>query len=154
MELFTWGLLWLLKLIRYICLSGVYRKEIGLHPQNGRLFWSKGHFTHESRGVTMKLWQPKRKCPKAIPRHFQNHLVWSQSLKCSVKSYVAGPSTKCYFNKLLFMRALTPWLYRINQWLWAFGVKWSPHFVLGLPPRDGFLKIVQVTMKHDSFDAT
>ena len=29
------------------------------------------------------------------------------TLKCSVKSYVPGPSTKCYFNELLFMQAVT-----------------------------------------------
>jgi hypothetical protein len=28
------------------------------------------------------------------------------------------------------------------------------NFALGLPPKDGCLKIVQVTMKHDPFDAT
>ena len=40
---------------------------------------------------------------------------------------------------------------RINQRLWVFGVSWSPGFVLGLPPRDVFSKIIQVTMKHDPF---
>jgi hypothetical protein len=28
----------------------------------------------------------------------QNHVVWSQILKRSVKSHVTRPSTKCYFN--------------------------------------------------------
>ena len=55
-----------------------------------------GHLTYEPRVVTMKLWEPEKECPKAVPRHFQNHVVWSQALKCSVKSYVIGPSTKCY----------------------------------------------------------
>ena len=32
------------------------------------------------------------------------------------------------------------WCNRINQHLWAFGVPWSPNFVLGLPPRGGFWK--------------
>ena len=27
---------------------------------------------------------------------------------------------------------------RVNKHLWAFGVPWSPNFVLGLPPRGGF----------------
>ena len=44
----------------------------------------------------------KGKCPKAVPRHLQNHLVWSRILKCRVKSYVTGPSPKGYVNKLLF----------------------------------------------------
>ena len=44
-------------------------------------------------------------------------------------------------------------IHRINQQLWAFGVPWSPGFVLGLLSRGGFWKIVGVTMKHDPFDA-
>ena len=68
---------------------------------------SYGHFTHDPRAVTMKLWEPKRKCPKAVLSHLQNHVVWSQTLKCSVKLYVTMPSTKCYYNEFLFMRILT-----------------------------------------------
>ena len=55
----------------------------------------------------MKSWEPKRKHPTAIPTHLQNHVVWSQTLKRSVKSHVTGPSTKCYFNEVLFMQVLT-----------------------------------------------
>jgi hypothetical protein len=68
----------------------------------------KGHFTHEPRAMTMKLWEPKRMCPKAVPKHLQNHVVSSQTLKyCSVKSYVTGPLTKCFFNECLLTRVLT-----------------------------------------------
>ena len=70
-------------------------------------WYIKGHFTHEPRAVTMKLWEPKRKCPKAIPRHLQNHVVWARIFKCSVKSYMTGPSTKCYFNEFLYMPVVT-----------------------------------------------
>ena len=73
----------------------------------GNVVHSKGHFTHEPRAVTLKLWEPKWKCPKAVPRHLQNHIVWSRIFKCSVMSYVIGPSIKCYFNEVLFMRVLT-----------------------------------------------
>ena len=38
-----------------------------------------GHFTHESRAVTMKLCEPKRKCSKVVPKHLQNHVVWSRT---------------------------------------------------------------------------
>ena len=100
----------------------------------------KGHFTHEPRAVTIKLWEPKRKCPKAVPPLLQHHVVWSQIFKCSVKSYVTRPSTKCYFKEFLFMQVLTHDKNRINQELWAFGVPWSPGFVLGLPPRGDFWK--------------
>ena len=67
----------------------------------------RGHFTHEPRAMTMKLWEPKRKCPKAVPTHLQSRVVWSGTLKCSAKSYVTAPSTKLYFNEFLFMRILT-----------------------------------------------
>ena len=77
--------------------------------------WSKGHLTNEPRAVTMKAWEPKRKSPKAVPTHLQNHVVWSRILKCSVKLYVIGPSTKCYFIEILFMQLLTYDYNRINQ---------------------------------------
>jgi hypothetical protein len=83
--------------------------------------------------VTIKLWEPKRKRAKAVPRHLQNHVVWSRTLMCSVKSYVTGPSTKCYFNECLFRQVFTYDKNRLNQRLWAFGVPWSPSFVVGLP---------------------
>ena len=38
-----------------------------------------------------------------VLRHLQNHVMWSRILKYSVKAYVTGPSTKCYFNTFLFM---------------------------------------------------
>ena len=71
----------------------------------GKLFL-RVHFIYEPRAVTMKLWEPKRKCPKAVPTHLHNRIVWSRTLKCSVKSYVAGPSTKCcFYNFFLIIHA-------------------------------------------------
>ena len=68
------------------------------------------HFTHKPRAVTMKSWEPKRKCPKAVPRHFQNCVVWSWARDCSVKSYVTRPSsTNCHFNEFLFMLGPYTW---------------------------------------------
>ena len=49
----------------------------------------------------------KEKCPKAVPTHLHNHVVWSRTLQSSVKSYVTGPSIKCYFHEFLFMWVLT-----------------------------------------------
>ena len=77
---------------------------------------------------------------KGHPRHFQNHVVWSHALKCSAKSYVTGPSTKCYINESLLMHAPHRRWIIIYQWLWDFKVLWSPDFVLGLPPRSDFWK--------------
>ena len=106
---------------------------------------SKGHFTHEPRAVTMRLWEPKRKCPKAALRHFQKHVVWSRALERSVKPYVTEPPTKCYSNEFLLMQHPRTWSNIINQWLWVFTVAWSPC-------RPTFkrwvLKIIQVTMKQ------
>jgi hypothetical protein len=48
----------------------------------------------------------REKMSKGRPKHLQNHLVRSRALKRSVKSYVAEPSTKCYFDECLFMRVL------------------------------------------------
>ena len=57
------------------------------------VFLTQGHFTHEPIAVTMELWEPEKKSPKAVPRPLQNHVVRSQALKCSVKPYVISPST-------------------------------------------------------------
>jgi hypothetical protein len=83
---------------------------------------------------------PKENCPKAIPTHLQNHVVWSQTLKCSVKSYVPGPQPNAISMNFYSCRSSRMIKNKINQWLWVFGVPWSPNFVLGLPPRDGFWK--------------
>ena len=93
----------------------------------------------------MKLWEPKRKCPKVFPTHLQNHVVWSRTVKCSVKSYVTGPSTKCYFAESLFMRVLThdkPTVVSVRSVM-------TSRFYVRPTSKRWFLKIVQV--KHDAF---
>ena len=92
------------------------------------------------RAVTTKTWGLKRKCLKAVPRDLQNHVVWSRTLECSVKSYVTGPSIKCYFKCVSIHAGPHIWYNRINQWLSAFIVPLSLGFVLGLPPRGGFFE--------------
>ena len=87
----------------------------------------------------MKLWEPKWKCPKAVPTHLQNHVVWSRILKCGLKPYVTKPSTK-YFNAFLFMWVLTHDRIKLNQRLVALKVPWSPGFVFDLLPRGGSWK--------------
>ena len=87
------------------------------------------------RAVTMKLWEPKRKCPKAIPTHLQTTFS-VVPLKCSVKSYVTGSTTKCYFNQYLFMCVLTH-----DTIKWIDGCERSEcHGLPVLCPRDGFWK--------------
>ena len=117
-------------------------------------FWLiKGHFTHEPRAVTMKLWEPQRKCPKAVPTHLHNHAVWSRTLECSVKSYVTRPSTKRYFNELLFTQVLTHDKTEYIHGCERSGCHGLPVYVRPIP-KTWFLQTIQVTMKHDPFDAT
>ena len=55
--------------------------------------------------TSQELWPWNSESPKeSVPRHVRIHVVWSRALKCSVKSIVIEPSTKCYFNEFLFMR--------------------------------------------------
>ena len=106
--------------------------EVGLH--HSMVSTVDGHFIHEPRAVTMKLWEPKRKVSKGRPTTPPNSykLVWSQTFKCSVKSYVIGPSIKCYFDEFLFvqifMHGQIEWINGCER----LGVSWSPGFVLGL----------------------
>ena len=73
--------------------------QLVIMPKNLCDHW-RGHFTHEPRAVTMRLlWEPNKKCPKAVPTHLQKRVVWSRTLECSVKSYVTGTSTTCYFSE-------------------------------------------------------
>ena len=115
----------------------------------GYVHYTEGHFTHEPWAVTMKLWEPKRKCAKAaVPNHFQNHGVWSRALKCSVKSYVTMPSTKCYFNEFIVM-----WGPRIWSSVVRCRSAMVSQFCVRSTSKRWLLRIFQVTMKHDSFDA-
>ena len=49
----------------------------------------------------------QKKVSRGRPKTPPNHGVWSQALKCSVKPYVTGPSTGCYFTEFLFVWVLT-----------------------------------------------
>ena len=88
----------------------------------------------------MRLWEPKRKCPTSIPTHLRNHAMWSRTLKRSVKSCVTGPSTRCYFNKLPFMRVLTHGKIEEINVCERSECHGLLGFVWGLCPRGGFWK--------------
>ena len=112
----------------------------------------RGHFTHEPRAVTMTLWEPKRKCPRPSQTHLQNHVVWSRTLQCSVKLYVIGPSIKCHFNEFLFMWVLiNDKVESINDC--ACSECHGLPFLCWAYLQVVVLKIGQVTMKRDPFDA-
>ena len=64
-----------------------------------------------------KSWEPKRNMSQGRPQHTsQNHVVWSRALECSVKPYVTGLSTECYFGEFLSMQVFTYDINRMNQW--------------------------------------
>ena len=65
---------------------------------------------------------------------------------------MTGPSTKCYFSESLFMQVLTHDKNTINNDCEHF----ECHGLLVCvrpTSKKWFLKVVQVTMKHDSLDA-
>jgi hypothetical protein len=76
-----------------LCLMSIQRPSLSPSLPHGcsDCWWfvaiCKGPFTREPRAVTMKLWAPKRKCPKAlVPTHLPNSCsVVMDLLKCSVK---------------------------------------------------------------------
>ena len=125
-----------------------FRTSAILYPAYGEELRVTSHMSKE-------LWpwnceSPKESVQRAVPRHLQNHVVCSQTLKCIVKSYVTGPSTKCYSNEFLFVRLLTH--DTINKStvvnVWSARVF---RFCVRPTPKRRFLKIV-VTVKHDPFD--
>ena len=77
-----------------------------MHIMFTKVIILKGHFHSCAKSRDHEIIRPQKNA-KAIPRHLQNHVVWSWTLKCSVKSSVTGPSIKCYFNDSLFCRVLT-----------------------------------------------
>ena len=67
-------------------------------------FHAKGHFTHKPSAMTI----PQKNKKVSIQRPPKSSCtVPYGTLKCSVKSYVTGPSTKCYFNGFLSTRDKT-----------------------------------------------
>ena len=57
----------------------------------------KGHLDTQAKSHDHKIVRAQKKCPKAIPKLFQNHVVWSRALKCSMKSDLTGT-----LNQMLF----------------------------------------------------
>ena len=71
------------------------------------MYCKQGSLHTRTKSRDLEIVRTRKKCPNAVPTHLHRHVVGSQILKCSVKLYVAMPSTKCYFNEYLFMWALT-----------------------------------------------
>jgi hypothetical protein len=113
----------------------------------------RDHFTHEPRAVTMRLWEPKRKCPKAVPRHLQNHscghgpssVLWSHMWPGPQPNAISMNFSSC--GSVHMIKWNKPTVVTV----------WSPmvsRFCVRPTSKRWFLKIVQVAMKHDPFDAT
>ena len=95
----------------------------------------------------------QRKCLKAIPCHLQIHVLWWWTLKCSVKSYVIGCSTKCYFNGFSIHGRSSHKIQYNKPKVVRFRSAMVSGFCVRPTSTWWFLMIVQVTMKHDPFDA-
>ena len=50
-----------------------------------------------------------------VPTHLQNHVVWSRTLKCSVKAYVTGPSTKCNVVSMILCSCRSSHMIKYNK---------------------------------------
>ena len=93
---------------------------------------TEGHVTHDTRSVTMKLREPIRGCPQAVSRHFQNQMLFQWV------SIHAGLSHMIKYDEstvVSFQSAVVSWFCG------------RPMFEYTC-----FLKRIQVTMKHDTFD--
>jgi hypothetical protein len=71
--------------------------------------------------------------------------------KCSVKSYVTEPSTKCSFNEFLFMLVLVHG--KNKSMVVSIRSVMVSRFCVRPISKRWFLKIILVNMKHDPFDA-
>jgi hypothetical protein len=97
--------------------------------------------------MTMNLWEPESKRPKAIPRHFQNHVVWSRPSSVVGSRMWLGPRPMPFKRISICVGSS----HVINQRLWDFKVPWSPGFCVRSPSKRWFMKIVQMNRKCDPF---
>ena len=146
----------------YICLFGSNMVE-ALNGVASRFLYSvvacvmtisiKGHFAHEPRAMTMKLWEPKRKWPKAVPIHLPTHVVWSRTFKCSAKSYVTRSSTET-ISMNVYSHGSSHMIIQNKPTVVNVRSAMVSLFCVRTTSKRRFLKIVPMTMKHDPFDAT
>ena len=71
------------------------------NPNDNRMLNATSHTSHEPwpwncESPKESVQSTSKGYPKTPPK---NHVVWTRIPKCSVKPYVTGSSTKCYFNK-------------------------------------------------------
>ena len=75
--------------VKWPLLDGDMEDEGSQSTMLSTFIWIKGHFAHEPRAVTMRLWEPKRRSVLKPPSQDRllHHVGWSWTCKCSVKSY-------------------------------------------------------------------
>ena len=84
--------------------SNKYRKKRYLHVTR-EIIRATSHTSQEPWPWTFESLKESVQRPS---QHTSNqHVVWSRTLKCSVKLHVTAPSTKCYFSGFLSMWVLT-----------------------------------------------
>ena len=87
----------------------------------------------------------QKKIYKGHPKTLSKSCRWSQTLKCSVKSHVIAPSTKCYFKECPSKQVLAVAVVSVQS-ATVFRFCFRP------TSKRWFLKIAQETMKQDPFD--
>ena len=115
------------KIINYLNLCRKGKRKEKIETQHWKYL---GTLQARAKAVTMKLWEPKRKCPKAVPRHLQNHVVCSQTHNCSMKSYVGPQPNAISMN--FYSCEFSSWFRR----LWA-----QPAKICSFTTSTGFFRI-------------
>ena len=98
----------------------------------------------------LEIVRARKKCPKCVPRHFQNHVGRSRALECNMKS------CDWALDQMLFQCISicvgSSHMIKIQQ---NNDCKISECLGLpmsSLPPKGGFRKIFQVIVEHDPFN--
>ena len=80
----------------HVDLAFTFRLRIQLESMKSWFFTSLRATSH----MSQEPWPWNCESPKeSVQRPSQDHVMWLRIFKCSVKSYVTGPSTKCYVNE-------------------------------------------------------
>ena len=112
---------------------------------NTRVNW--GLLCTRAKGRDHEIVIAQKKVSKDCPKTPLKSCIVVMDTKCSVKPCVTDPHPNA--NSMNFYSCgSSHMINKTSQQLWAFGMPWSPSFVLCLPPRGGFW----VTMKHDPWN--
>ena len=123
-------------------------KSTKFYHQNG-VVATKDHFPHKPRAVTMELWEPKRKWLKAVPNTppkscsvVTDPQVWSHM----------WPRPQPHAILMDFYSHGSSHMIKENEST-VLGVRGAMISQLCVYSKRWFMKIVQVIMKHNPFDA-